>query len=205
MNRRRGMHWCYLYWACGSWNFSFFLATLEFSHDCRAQEQLLGGTSSWLASYFSQRKYLLPETSLGLLCIWPKPLVAAQPEWLPFAHCSQTFSLDIKPVSFLGGERLWREPFTSGSLAEIWPWLVVTENHYQLTATWWNELVSLIPAPNGYISVNTVTAGTNWHSPRDQELNGEGNWTFLVVPCLGFWSIMDRHFIAPLCHRLFLL
>lgn len=119
--------------------------------------------------------------------IWPKPLVAAQQELLPSAHGFRTLSFDIKPVSFLGRECFWTEPFTSGSLAEIWPCLVVTENHYQLTATWCNELVSLIPVPNGHISVNTVTTGTNWCSqPRDLELNGEGNWTFLFIPWLGF-------------------
>lgn len=122
--------------------------------------------------------------------IWPRPLEFAQPELLPFAHCFQTLSLDINPVSFLGGERFWTEPFTSGSLAEIWPWLVVTENHYQLTAAWWNELVSLIPVPNGHISVNTVTSGTNWHSqPRDRELNREGNWTFLFAPAWVFEAL----------------
>lgn len=96
--------------------------------------------------------------------IWPKTLEVAQPELLPFAHSFQTLPLDIKPDSFLGGECFWTEPFTSGSLAEIWPWLVVTENHYQLMATWGNEMVSLIPVPNGHISANTVTTGTNWHS-----------------------------------------
>lgn len=107
--------------------------------------------------------------------IWPKPLEVAQPELLPFAHCFQILSLDIKPVSVLGGECFWTEPFTPGSLAEIWPWLVVTENHYQLMAAWWNELVSLIPLPNGHISINTVTTGTKWHSqPRDHELNWMG-------------------------------
>lgn len=138
--------------------------------------------------------------------IWPKPLGFAQPELLPLAHCFQTLSLDIKPVSFLGGEHFWTEPFTYGSLAEIWPWLAVTENHYELTATWWNELASLIPVPNGHISENTVTTGTNWHSQmRGHKLNGEGNWTFLFMPCLGFWSIMDRHFIPPSFHSLVLL
>lgn len=146
--------------------------------------------------------------------IWPKPLEVAQPELLPFAHCFWTISLDIKPVSLLGGEHFWTEPFTSGSLAEIWPWLIVTENHYQLTATWWYELVSLIPAPDGHISVNTVTTGTNWHSQlKDNEVNREGNWTFLFI-LSGFFealwtgiyttftsqAIFTLHSFSKLCH-----
>lgn len=149
--------------------------------------------------------------SLGSLCIWCQKLFDPSHWRLHNQNCSpllsfRILSFDIKAVSFLRKECFWTKPFTSGSVAEIWPCLVVTENHYQLTATWCNELVSLIPVPNGHISVNTVTTGTNWCSqPKDLRLNWGRKLNLPLHPLPGFWNIMDRHFIPAVFHRLFLL